>query len=284
MGNQQCGACSRSTDMFLCWDCCRELRNRLETIAWLAGELDITLTRQDRIGTPGGRVSGSVDKPLPFHTAASEAAWVLRNTITTWVRELCESRAIDYVPLGFVDTLFVGPLRPGERYVPRGYVETTSGAARWLAHHATSIALSDCAAEAYDEITDAMRAAMRVIDRPPGRMFVGPCGAPISNGECATDIYVSPGREHARCPDCGTTHSVTERREQLQQQVRGLLGTAAELARLLPWIMNAPITRKRITYYARRGMVSRREHRGETVFQIGEVIDAHIQCEERRAA
>ncbi|MCM6778053.1 hypothetical protein NDR87_30840 [Nocardia sp. CDC159] len=261
MSNRQCAACSRETDMFLCWHCCRTLRDRLETAAWLATELDVTLARQDRMGGPGNMARRGAEMPLPLHLAASEAGWVLRNTVTAWARDVCETRDIEY------------PDAAG-----------TADVARWLARNAVSIALSEGAGQAFEEIDAAVKSAQRVIDRPPGRLYVGPCGAESDGAQCHADIYVRMGSEEARCPVCGTAHSVEQRREELRAQVRELLGTAAELARLLPWIMGAPITRKRITYYANKGMISRREHRGETVFQIGEVIDAHIQCEGRRAA
>lgn len=284
MGNRQCAACSRATDMFLCWSCCKDLKKRLDAAAWLALELDVTLTRQDRIGEPGDRIGGTPESPLPFHLAASEAVWVLRNTLTTWAREICETRGIEYLPLGYLPSSFVGPLRPGEKCVPQNFTESTNGVARWLSHNAVAVALSEGAGEAFDEISEAVKSAQRVIDRPPGRIYIGPCGGAFNGVPCDADIYVTMGQPETRCPICGSTYSVDERREQLREQVRGLLGTAAELARLLPWVLDSPITRKRIAYYANRGFISRRDLGGETVFQIGEVIDAHIQCEARRAA
>lgn len=283
MGNRQCVACTRTTDMFLCWDCCKTLRRRLETAVWVAKELEVTFARLDQVGSPD-RFGRASERPLPFHILASEATWVLHNTLATWARDLCETRAIEYVPIGYVGRNTIGPLRRSERYVPAGYVESTAGVARWLAHYSVSIALSESAGEAFDEIDEAVKSAQRVIDRPPGRLYVGACGEVFNGIECTADIYVTMGTHEARCPVCGATHSVEERRSRLRDSVRGLLGTAAELARLLPWIMGSPITRKRITYYANRGMISRREHSGETVYQIGEVIDAHVQCEARRVA
>lgn len=284
MSNQQCAACSRATEMFLCWECCKTLKSRLDTVAWLAPELDITLSRQAHTTSPGDRIGGTPEQPLPFHVAASEATWVLHNTLSTWARDICETRGIGYVPIGYLPTEFVGPLRPSERRVPAEFVDSTAGIAAWLSYYVTSIAGSPGAGECFDEISAAVASAHRVVDRPPGRMYIGPCGDVLNGVKCDADIYITLGSPEVSCPVCGATHEVERRRDELHHQVRGMLGTAAELARLLPWILDSPITRKRITYYAKIKAITPRSVGGETMFQIGEVIDAHVQFEAKHAA
>lgn len=270
--------------MYLCWSCCKRLKHKLDDAAWLTRELDVTVTRQARIISQSDRIRGNSEHPFPFHWSASDTAWCLHNTLATWARELCEARGMEYIPLGALPATFMGPPRPGQRRVPPGYVDTTAGIARWLSHHVMAIAASVGAGQAADEITAAVDAAVRMIDRPPARLYIGPCGEAHEVGRCDADIYVTMGAAQARCPACGATHSVDRRREQLRAQVRGILGTAAELARLLPWILDAPITRKRITYYSRLRLITPRSVGGETMYQIGELIDAHIQFEARRSA
>lgn len=287
MSNRECAACSRATELFLCWDCAKTLKSRLDSVNWLAPELDLTLARQTRATVQADRVGGSQEQRLPFHQPASESGWVLHNTLSTWARDLCETRGIDYIPLGYLPPLppgFVGPLRPGTRHVPADFIDSTAGIAAWLAHHIMAIASSESAGECFDEISAAVAGAQRVIDRPAGRLYVGPCGEVFNGVRCTADLYVSLSRPESTCPVCGATHSVKSRRDELQRQVRGILGTAAELARLLPWILDAPITRKRITYYANKHMITERHVGGERMFQVGEVIDAHVACEARRAA
>lgn len=287
MSNRECVACSRTTDMFLCWECTKILKSRLDSVIWLAPEVDLTLARQTRATDQEDRVGGNREQPLPFHLPASETAWVLHNTLSTWARDLCETRSITYIPIGYLPPLppgFVGPLRPGERHVQPDFVDSTAGIAAWLSHHVIAIASSEVAGECFSEISDAVAACHRVIDRRPGRLYIGPCGEVVNGARCKADIYVTVGRDEARCPTCSADHEVQARRDALQEQMRGILGTAAELSRLLPWIMNAPITRKRITYYARRGSITARNVGGETMYQIGEVIDAHIAFEAKQAA
>ncbi|MEU2106469.1 hypothetical protein [Nocardia sp. NPDC019255] len=290
MGNRECVACSRATEMFLCWECTKTLKSRLDSVKWLAPELDLTLARQARVTSPGDRIGGTPEQPLPFQPAAGEAAWVLHNTLSTWARDLCETRGITYMPIGYLPPLppgFMGPLRRGERFdqhVQPDFIDSTAGTATWLSHYVTAISMSEAAGECFEEVSAAVAAAHRAIDRPPGRMYIGPCGESLNGIRCEADIYVTIGRPEARCPVCGATHDVGQRREALHQQVRSLLGTAAELARLLPWIMDSPITRKRITYYERIKKVMPRKVNGQTMYQVGEVIDAHVQFEAKHAA
>ncbi|UGT65305.1 hypothetical protein LTT66_18215 [Nocardia gipuzkoensis] len=290
MGNRECVACSRATEMFLCWECTKTLKSRLDSVKWLASELDLTLARQARVTSPGDRIGGTPEQPLPFQPAAGDTAWVLHNTLSTWARDLCETRGITYLPLGYLPPLppgFMGPLRRGERFehhVQPDFIDSTSGIAAWLAHYVTAISGSESAGECFEEISAAVAAAHRAIDRPPGRMYIGPCREELSGIYCEADIYVTIGHAEARCPMCGTTHMVEERRDMLREQVRGILGTAAELSRLLPWIVDSPITRKRITYYERIKAIMPRNVNGEKMYQVGEVIDAHVQFELRHAA
>ncbi|MGV9540906.1 hypothetical protein ACWDSF_06235 [Nocardia beijingensis] len=290
MGNRECVACSRATEMFLCWECTKTLKSRLDSVKWLAPELDLTLARQARVTSPGDRIGGTPEQPLPFQPAAGDTAWVLHNTLSAWARDLCETRGITYLPIGYLPPLppgFMGPLRRGERFekhVQPDFIDSTAGIASWLSHYVTAISMSEAAGECFEEISAAIAAAHRAIDRPPGRMYIGPCGESLNGIRCEADIYVTIGRPEARCPVCGATHDVGQRREALHQQVRSLLGTAAELARLLPWIMDSPITRKRITYYERIKKVMPRRVNGQTMYQVGEVIDAHVQFEAKHAA
>lgn len=283
MSDRECAACNRATDMFLCWDCTKSLKAKLDSVAWVAPELDITLARLSRVTAPGDRIGGTPEQRLPYSPAASEVAWALHNTLSAWARDLCETRGIDYIPLGYLPPLppgFQGPIRPGDRHIPADFTDSTAGIAAWLAHHVTAIAMSPGAGECFDEVHESVKAAQRMIDRPRGRLYVGPCDA----DGCTADLYVSIGKETVQCGACGARHDVQERRDRVQEEVRGVLGTAAELARLLPWMLDSPITRKRIQYYARCGSIIPRTVRGETMYLVGEVIDAHAACEARRSA
>ncbi|MFC9768808.1 hypothetical protein [Rhodococcus jostii] len=110
----------------------------------LVEELAVTITRQDRIGTPGsaGKKRGE-EQPLPFNVTAAEAADDLHTTLVAWVRHVCESRGVDYDG------------RDG-----------TLGVARWLDRNVIALAMTEGSGEALDEIQYAMRRARWATDRP----------------------------------------------------------------------------------------------------------------------
>ncbi|MFD7045791.1 hypothetical protein [Rhodococcus jostii] len=123
----------------------RKLGALLREMPELVEELAVTITRQDRIGTPGsaGKRRGE-EQPLPFNVTASEAADDLHTTLVAWVRHVCESRRVDYDG------------RDG-----------TLGVARWLDRNVIALAMTEGSGEALDEIRYAMRRARWATDRRP---------------------------------------------------------------------------------------------------------------------
>jgi hypothetical protein len=88
-----CGCGQPAPDAYLCSRCTRQLRRTLADVPTLATELDTVLARATAYNDHhGGR---SADKPLPIDERASEAAWVLRNTLTTWARILHDERGAE---------------------------------------------------------------------------------------------------------------------------------------------------------------------------------------------
>lgn len=88
-----CGCGQPAPDSFLCSRCERQLHRTLLDVPDLATELDTVLARHTAyLEHHGGR---SAEKPLPIDMRASEAAWVLRNTLTTWARVLHDERGVE---------------------------------------------------------------------------------------------------------------------------------------------------------------------------------------------
>lgn len=58
---------------------------QLQLVPWLAEQLQITRTRQDRLASPAGAGEGA---PLGFHIGAQRAYQSLHNTLGGWVRIL----------------------------------------------------------------------------------------------------------------------------------------------------------------------------------------------------
>ncbi|QGX08247.1 hypothetical protein EEW87_16375 [Janibacter melonis] len=80
MSGSEC-RCSRpiQDDGAICWTCARSAADDLVTLRWLVDELDVTASRQSRVGTGGGGGRrGGAERPLPFDPRASELRATIR--------------------------------------------------------------------------------------------------------------------------------------------------------------------------------------------------------------
>jgi hypothetical protein len=82
------------SDAWTCTHCAWKLERALGNVAAYADELDVVLSRQARYEEHSDRTKGTKVTPLFFDDRASEAGWVLRNTLSTWVRLVAEERGI----------------------------------------------------------------------------------------------------------------------------------------------------------------------------------------------
>lgn len=237
--------CARCTapagDMFLCATCGVALRIDLGDVPALLGDLDITLCRLDRI-TDGGRRTGA-EPPLPYKPQATEAAFILRNVLTAWVRT----------------------------FNPNSRLASTVHLAQWLYAHVDRLRAHPDAGQAHDELTAAVREARRTIDRPNDqRQYLGRCD---DNG-CTEELYARPYRDVAVCPACEREYDVAERRAWMVKYSVEHLGTASEIAGFLR-IYQITITPSAIRGYVARGRLEAKHHdqRGRPMYRIGDVID-----------
>ena len=162
--------CGRPVDdAYLCGTCTQQLRATLDGIPDLAAELDTTITRQAVLGEKGG--PRAAEKPLPFNVQASEAAWVLRNTLGGWARVLDTE-----MPLGGPGR-GLEPISGPSGSTRQGSQITTAAIARYLATRIEALRHHQAAGEAHDEIRTAVASAQRAIDHPAIRhsFHVGPC-------------------------------------------------------------------------------------------------------------
>jgi len=292
VSNIQCAACYRANDAFLCTVCADLLAKELRTVGWISDELDVTLSRQDRIGVQqGGHKPGKeVERPLPYNVGASEAGWILHDVLAVTARDLAEQRGIEYLPDGMVSASFIGPLLPGLQRIPANYVDSSPSIAAWLARHVDAIRHDEGGGQTYDELTDAIASARRIIDAPAGRIFAGPCGSETDAGRCGADLYAAVDAPSVSCQECGAKWDAGERQRDLLAQARDRLGTAIELERLLPWFLGAPIRADRIRQWAKRGQVKQVESSdaGDPRYAIGEIVDMHhrvaAKCGGKRAS
>lgn len=122
-----------------------KLREELASIPRMIGELSITLTRQARVQRPGLSKSRrrKPESQVPIHLGAEEAAQKLHNCLSTWVRLVCEQRAIVWDKGNDIITL-----------------------AKWLRINMIALALTEGSEEAYEDIKAATDECWRQIDIP----------------------------------------------------------------------------------------------------------------------
>lgn len=240
-----CRNCRRDTDLFLCGLCTKELSALLADLPWLISELDVTVTRRDKLAL--GVVGRGSDNPSPINIGAMELSRNLRGQLSTIVRDLMEVRGLE---ADFRDW-------------------QTTAMAQWLACSVSAIACSADAGQIMREIRTGTEAILAVINRSD-RMYCGPCQSVIGHhgGEdiiCGWDLYADrDDLSDIRCPKC---RRLVNPREQLLDTIkrRDLLPEARLLDTLD--ILGEPVSRVRLYEWIRAGRLRPRGyvHHGRVV-------------------
>lgn len=228
-----CDRCGRRIvdTAYVCPDCARELRRDLETVAKVAGEVATTVAKLARLGA-GGRRSDP-QPPLPVNLDAGAEHDAAVTVLTTWARHIHEAsgRALptttrrDEHPLAILATWLVGQLD-------------------WLRHRPEG-------GDALDELSDACRILIRVVDRPADRVLAGRC-------PCGEYLYAIRTAATVTCRACNTGYDVQATRRILREQLGNALFTGAEIATLATYLgltPNREATRNLIKVWASRGMI-----------------------------
>ncbi|MFI1915921.1 hypothetical protein [Nocardia sp. NPDC020380] len=143
-----------SDHLYLRTDALRDLVALLREIPELAADLEDAVAGRARLGDPNYRLhSRTSDQPLPFSPKAAAVRDRLHAVLVSWVRLICEQRALDYS----------GPT-------------STAGLARWLERNIIALALTEGAETAPDEIRSAAEAAEQIVCPPPQRITVDAAG------------------------------------------------------------------------------------------------------------
>lgn len=227
--SSRCVVCSAPSDTFLCGDersetgCLGDLLQRLGDCAALAEELDVTLSRQDKVGKASvGFVSnGGDEQPIPVHLGALDASESLRALLESWSRYLWESnrRPVLHCSACGVEQQFhpEGPILAVQRLwyatLPELRVDdSVVGWSRWLMRHAGWIRVHTGAECIYNEIAAEIHAAWRAVDSAAGRVYLGTCYAQLDGEECYEILRGFEDRDTVTCKACGTEHDQAARR------------------------------------------------------------------------
>lgn len=282
----ECDRCRRLVhdQSYVCDRCGSELARELALVAKLAGEVTVTVARLSRTGQPGRRVDPN--SPLPVSLAAANDHGAAVSVLLTWARHVSYERGERLPTVRLAPCVhpscalrrvgrMVGPICAGEPAeqplaVLAGWLAEV-GRLRWLRHRPE-------AGEAFDELLDACRLFVRVVDRPAERWYAGRCDV----DGCQAELYPVAGVTTVTCRDCGSKHDLDERKRDLLVQAEDVLSgaswCAATLTRLgLPAKVNTVVT------WAKRGRLIAKsaDAAGRPLYRFGDVRDLVIDAQHR---
>lgn len=251
-----CGA-EHSLAAMYCRACDDKLVGWFGEIPGLLDQLEITITRQDRLTAGSAPTTGTKERPLPFNEKAAEVRNDLLIILDYWARQVLAFDA---------------------RITPDGPT-----ACRWMLDYMGRVRTHERAARLHHQVRVGVSSALRAIDRPAERVFAGPCMAVMGDIECREDLYARPGAETVRCRLCRSEHDVAARREWMLGQVRNESADAALMASILNQLGFA-IHSSTIRRYAseERLEVVGTDSNSTPKYLIGQVIDVFFEKKERR--
>lgn len=226
MSNTFCQNCrAAKISLYLCTDCIDMLQSALEQIPELLRELEVTVTRQDKLHAVSGRSS---DQPSPINFGASRLSSEIEDLLIKWV-DLLVAAGLKFFPAMSVGTNFIGPLLPHWQRLPKGYSGSPTQRARWLSHHVHDIARHKKAGEVYEAVMDLTGdpdhpskpgRLVQAVDKVV-RLYAGTC--PTMTGRdregqvvvCGRDLWSDEDQPEVSCPDCEQDIDVKRNRERM---------------------------------------------------------------------
>lgn len=227
-----CRNCTRPTELFLCGTCVDQLADQLAALPWLTRQLQITVTRQDRLGT--ATVGRSPDNPSPINIGAMELARTIHTRLAGMHRDLCT----------------VTGLTPT--------TQTSPSYAAWLNRHLNAIACAPMAGAIMADIRTIHHQILTAINRN-SRMYCGPCTTVVAHDhqgadvECQHDLYADRETpDDIQCPRCKRWLNP---REQLLTTIRrrDLLPEATLLDTLA--VLGEPVSRVQLYGWIKAGQL-----------------------------
>lgn len=212
--NSQCASCTAPAALFLCARCQTELRAQLHALAHgpkvnghsTAGLLDAcedVVLRRTRLSTGGGHRKKGDEQPAPFApdeerldkdgrvipSRQEKAARLLtsaRNTLSTTIRDLCETRGVECPEIPDVGDM-----------------------ALWLAGNIHAIACDESAGRIRAEVDTLKRSIERVVDKPIRRIWFGDCPTWDERlyRACGIGLWAPEDAIEVRCPRCRASHN-----------------------------------------------------------------------------
>lgn len=247
----QCGGCRQPmTDVgTLCWDCIdsrdgfRDLLSRLTSHAIGAEPSRTQLRVVIRPGDAGRGKSTAWDTP---HREAANLPRMLREATARQTRFAAEPGVrtsgtttpglpVDHMAGTHLDRLHTVIARLAvdtARVTTTRPRQATWGAiARWLDTEIPVIRMQDWAPTHLADLRRVMDSATRHVDRPPTRLYLGPCDQHTPD-PCPGEYRATDGDQDAACTACGREVDVKARKRQLLDDAQDRWLTAVEIERL----------------------------------------------------
>lgn len=251
---------------------------------------------------------------------ASQLQTVIRNSLSTIVRDLCETRGLTVL----WDQGVTAPTQLVIKGIADGWLDaypplngpTSADFARWLARHVDAIAADESAGVWFREIDGHTKAIEKILDRPEPLRFAGPCQAMIVDEkthrerECGTRLLAKREATRVTCPQCKAEHDIERIVNRLLANVEHWRFTREELIgdRGGAWtgimgLLEEPVSKtafhrwikgdkKRKPVLAASGYrrpngqmgISRRSTEDEPVYRLSAVRKLRVQLGERQAS
>ncbi|MCV7100063.1 hypothetical protein H7I01_06600 [Mycobacterium palustre] len=183
----------------------------------LLADLNDVALRRTRMGSGSGHRKPGDEMPALYEpdteqgkaTRQEQARLLLdiaRNTLSTIVRDICETRGVE---------------------PPRA---TSVDAARFLAAHVGALACDEAAGQWKSEIDALVRRIERTLERPPTPRFCGPCTHYVEhNRHCGKLLYAKREAVEVTCGACKTTHNIERLTRNLENRAATMRFTSAEI-------------------------------------------------------
>lgn len=237
--------------------CPADLRGMLVKAKRVLAELDVTLSRQDRIGGPSLtneiKRTKKVSQPLPYSVIASEAADVLlAQTVTRWVVLIHRATS------GWSAAVPTDPFA-------------------WLDEKADAICRRGFHAGLLEEVAAGLANAEDALDGAKAWLECGSCET------CGQRMAGKPDRGHVECRSCGAVYDVADRRLRMLSDAEGRQVTATEAERLVGLlyvgneqrVLSDRLPRATVSQWYSRGQIASGgdDADGRPTFRFGDVLD-----------
>jgi hypothetical protein len=271
----------------------------LGDVASIVADLDVTLSRQAKIGSAGKSGKGWAREKLPIGVGAVDPRWVLANVLTTWARDVSGDkwRPVDFRTVAHrnPNARTVGPFHAvclHESCAAMRLVVTNPAppqavqAAGYLLGTIPAIRRHPAVVELVDEIEDSIRLARRTGDRPSDRVYFGACYSetPDEDGRlitCVEEIWASPAATEVTCRVCATEWEIAERRAWLLKRAEDMLVTVPQASEYIGEIGHIKVTQASIRGYLHRKRLAYRAPVDAKRFRLGDLLTVLLDESEK---